>query len=222
MIKDSDHLQAVLVRIGSDLQDVEDYLAENQGHLASFQFPKRVLRHPGDFKGRFRWIQNAIVVENLSRNLVFADVLIWIVMRSGIKSPAKDMTIKHIIALMGSVAETLINMAFMQRKVKREGFKKNTQRLFDDQVIDATTQSELDWLWAIRGGIHVFEMDQLEDHTVYGARDSRRAIKAVRSLTRSLGSAFNMPEVIRPTAAVTRARKRLKRKRIKSSIVKAH
>ncbi len=122
------------------------------------------------------------------------------------------MTVKHIIALMGSVAETLITVAFKQRKIARRGFLKSTQLLHDEGTIDAAIQSELNWLWAARVGIHVFEMDCVEDHTIYGAKDSRRAIKAVRLLLSAFDASFNVQEIIpaEPTPFVAKKKNKIK------------
>jgi hypothetical protein len=99
------------------------------------------------------------------------------------------MVVKHTIAVMGAVAESLTVAAMFKLGHGKGKYAARCERLRDKDIIDETLKDELLWLWEARSSVHVYDVTDLELDT-YEVRDSNRAIKAMTALAEALNTHF--------------------------------
>ena len=178
-------LQNVLQRIGTDLQDVQNYLGDTCRRDAKFRFPRGFIRRAADLRKRFGFLRNDTLKRNLSYQLILFDVFRWILNRSDITGTAQEMLIKEGICLFGSQCETILRAYCGNRTSKKKGVSGRIQFLVSTSVLDSNAADELNWLWKTRSALHVYLVEQRE-HQIYKISDYNRARNAYRSLGRSI------------------------------------
>ena len=179
-------LQALIDRAGEALQGIQNDLGPD-GPGGRVRFPRGYLKTVHARIGRFTWINDDTLKRNLCYHLIFSDVLRWLLNRTDLAGVAHGMVVKHTIALMGSVVESLTMTAMKQLGHGRRNYAKRVECLFDEGLLDAALRNELLWLWEARSGVHVYEVTDLELDT-YRVADSNRAIRATCTLADTLNT----------------------------------
>jgi hypothetical protein len=126
---------------------------------------------------------------NLCYHLLFSDVLRWLLNRTDLNGVAKGMVVKHIIALMGAVVESLTIAAMRQLGQGKRNYAKRVEYLHAHEFTDAELRDELMWLWDARSSVHVYEVTNLE-LDAYEIKDSNRAVAATCKLRDALKEKF--------------------------------
>ncbi len=185
-------LRRLIDQADGALQGIQNELGPD-GHGGRVRFPRGYLRTVHTRIGRFAWINDDTLKRNLCYHLIFSDVLRWLLNRTDLAGVAHGMVVKHTIALMGSVVESLTMTAMKQLGQGRRNYAKRVGYLCDEGFFDATLRDELLWLWEARSGVHVYEVTDLELDT-YRVADSNRAIRATCSLAEALNTQFIVRE----------------------------
>jgi hypothetical protein len=181
-------LQALIDEAGAALQGIQDELGRD-GSGGQVRFPRGYLKGVQTRIGRFAWLDNDILRRNLCYHLIFCDVLRWVLNRTDLAGVARGMVVKHTIAVMGAVAESLTVAAMFKLGHGKGKYAARCERLRDKDIIDETLKDELLWLWEARSSVHVYDVTDLELDT-YEVRDSNRAIKAMTALAEALNTHF--------------------------------
>jgi len=178
-------LQNVLQRIGTDLQDVQNYLGNTRRTDAKFRFPRGFIRRAADLRKRFGFLRDDTLKRNLSYQLILSDVFRWLLNRSDITGTAQEMLIKEGICLFASQSETILRVYCGNRTSKKKGVPGRIQFLVSTSVLDSNAADELNWLWKTRCALHLYLVEQRE-HQIYKISDYNRGRNAYRSLGRSI------------------------------------
>ncbi len=182
-------LQVKIDSVSQGLQEIQDHLGRD-GPGGRVSFPTGYIKTVADRTSRLPWIGDEALKRNLCYHLIFADVLRWFLNRTTLGLIARDMVVKHMITVMGAVAEG-VTVAAVRRLNQDDGrFPGRLTRLVSARAIDADMQVELKWLWDTRTNIHIHEVQGLEIDR-YPVGHSNRAIVAVRSLCDQLNEFFD-------------------------------
>ena len=88
--------------------------------------------------------------------------------------------------LLGTIVESVTKNHL--RGLYGGNFAKRTQYLLDNEIIDSTLKTEIDWLWDIRNNMHLFQLGDIEwSSTDYTIANQNRAVRAFRRLLVALG-----------------------------------
>lgn len=181
-------LQQLVDQAGAALQRIQNELGPD-GVGGTVAFPRGYLSTLGAHIRGILWIGNSTLARNLCYHLIFGEVLRWLLNRTDLYGVARGMVIKHLIALMGGIAESLTVEAMRKLKHGKKSYAKRVAQLLTDRVIDQPTHDELVWLWTSRSAIHVYEVTDLEAGK-YEVKDSNRAVAVVRALSGALATRF--------------------------------
>jgi hypothetical protein len=184
-------LQVLIDEAGAALQGIQNELGRD-GNGGKVRFPRGYLKRVHERIGRFAWIDDDTLKRNLCYHLIFSDVLRWILNRTDLANVARGMVVKHTIAVMGAVVESLTVTAMKQLGQGKRNFAKRVAYLCGEGLIDEALRDELLWLWEARSKVHVYDVTDLELDT-YEVKDSNRAITA----TCGLSDALNMQMLAR-------------------------
>jgi hypothetical protein len=177
-------------RASADLQQIQQELGRD-GTGGVVAFPRGYLPTVGSMIGGLTWISNHTVARNLCYHVIFGEVLRWLLNRTDLYGVARGMVMKHLIALMGTIAECLTVEAMKKLGHGTRNFGKRIAHLLKDSVIDEPTHDALIWLWDARAAIHVYEVTDLEADK-YAVKDCDRAIASVHALSDALYAKFGM------------------------------
>lgn len=187
MITNDAQLADAIDEVGGRLQEINDYLATNPTATGRIRFPRGYLRTAAFFRSYLTFIADKNLVRNLSYAFMLYDVFKWILMRTDLSGTARDMVLKNAIVLIGSIAESLARGATAGIIGARHNYKERTQRMVERGIISENLKTELDWLWDMRGGIHIYVMENSEyDH--YRMEHFERAKLAASNLRDALAS----------------------------------
>jgi hypothetical protein len=181
-------LQQLVNQVDVGLQSIQNALGRD-GKGGRIQFPRGYLKTVHERIGYFSWMDDNTLKRNLCYHLIFSDVLRWLLNRTDLNGVAKGMVVKHTIALMGAVVESLTVAAMRQLGQGKRNYAKRVQYLHDQGFIDESLKDELLWLWDARSGVHVYEVTNLELDT-YEVRDSNRAVATTCKLRDALHEKF--------------------------------
>ena len=90
------------------------------------------------------------------------------------------MVIKLGIFLLGQLIES-ITKVYLKGKCGK-GFKPRNVYLEKENVITEELRIDLDWIWDIRNGMHLFLLEQSDYTNQYKTKDWNRAVRAFQSL----------------------------------------
>jgi len=184
-INDDYHLQQVLVRISTDLQEVQDYLGETCRKDAKISFPRGFIRKAADLRKRFSFLKDDTIKRNLSYQLILSDVFRWLLNRTNLKGSAQEMIIKEGICLFAGQCESILRVYCENRSPKKNGIKGRIECLVAETILNANDAPELHWLWDTRSHLHLYLLEKRE-HQIYKISDYNRARNAYRTLVRSI------------------------------------
>jgi hypothetical protein len=188
MAASADEIRRLVDQADSALQGIQNALGPD-GPGGRVRFPRGYLKTVHARIGHFAWIDDDTLKRNLCYHLIFSDVLRWLLNRTDLGGVARGMVIKHVIALMGSVVESLTLSAMRRLNQGKRNYAKRIEYLAQQGFIDHELRGELLWLWEARSGVHVFEVSDLELDT-HELAHSNRAIRATRTLTEVLNARF--------------------------------
>lgn len=181
MIENDQQLSDAVTRVSADLQDIQNYLGQNNHQDAKVRFPRGFIRTAAHFRQRFNFLNDEVLKRNVAYTLILSDVYRWLLNRTDISRTAKEMIIKEGICLVGSICESVTKDALTGIVSKKKGYKDRTKYLRDNGVIDEELKIELDWVWDTRNNEHLF-LVEIREHEHYRLADYNRAILALRKV----------------------------------------
>ena len=165
MIANDAELATAIDEVGGRLQEISDYLSANPSATARLRFPRGYLRTASYFRGHLPFIADGNLRRNLSYAFMLYDVFKWLLTRTDLAGTARDMVLKNAIVLIGSIVESLARGGTSGIIAARHSYKERTRRMVASGIIAADLKTELDWLWDVRAGIHIYLMADSEyDH----------------------------------------------------------
>lgn len=180
MPRTEEQLQRLIHQASTTLQSIQDELGRD-GVGGKVRFPVGYLIPVHERMDLFNWIDDNTLRKNLCYQLMFTDVLGWLLRRTTLKGTARSMVIKHVIAVMGGIAEAVTFVAMRQLGHGKRNYAKRIERLKEDGIFSQDLADDLQWLWEARSRIHVHEVTDLE-LDAYDAGDGNRAASSVSSL----------------------------------------
>lgn len=191
-IDTDEELKAAVEAVGAGLQEISHYLNANPASKGKVRFPRGFLGTVGSHNKKYSWIEKEVLKRNLSYQYIFYDLLRWISTRTDVSGTAAEMIFKHAIVVKTSIAEGLMAACASQLGYEQHKYPKCIKRLLKEQIISQKLFDELDWMWKVRGAIHVYTVNDLEWEK-YSSADANRASKAVKELEEALDFHFSMP-----------------------------
>lgn len=188
IISNDKELKAACEKAGILIQAIQDYAEREYRTDAKIRFPRGWIRKAPELRKRFWFFEGDALKRNLSYQLIFSDVLMWLLNRTDIFGSAKEMVIKEGICLFASQCETMLKVYCGQNVAKKKGYAGRVEWLHEQQIIDNRGKDELLWLWDARAASHVFLVEHRE-HEKYAITDYNRARKAYRVLGSSIETA---------------------------------
>lgn len=192
MIENDQQLSEAVARVSADLQNIQNYLGQENHQDAKIRFPRGFIRTAAHFRQRFNFLNDEILKRNVGYALILSDTYRWLLNRTDISRTAKEMIIKEGICLVGSVCESVTKDVLTGVVGKKKGYKDRTQHLLDNEIIDNELKVELDWVWDTRNNEHLF-LVEIREHEHYRLPDYNRAILALRKLRDQLDDYFTPP-----------------------------
>jgi hypothetical protein len=173
-------LDAFVAQASQAIQAIQDDQSRQINERAKIRFPRGWIRTAGTFRTRY-WYVGRTTQQNLGYAHITLDVFRWLVVRTDLAGIARDMIFKESICLIGSIVEALCSHITRGRIGKRHKFKERTARMLDAGMIQQATKDEVDWLWDLRGGVHIDELPNSEIDA-YDVTDVNRALRALDAL----------------------------------------
>ncbi|GMM73909.1 hypothetical protein [Vibrio alginolyticus] len=188
MITSDEDIPAVVADINEKIQAIQNYLGHRNLDSARIRFPRGYLRSCSTHKQKYPFLESEVLKSNIAYAKMTTDIYQWILNRTDISLTAKEMIIKQGIALLGSVAETIVK-EFLKGQPgggRKQNFKKKVEKLTSDEVISEELQKDLCWLWDTRNGLHLMLLEQKE-YNKYSIGDYNRATIILKNLRVALG-----------------------------------
>lgn len=171
-------------KAGELLQEIQDYCGRKLKDDAKVRFPRGYLRTASSQRERLSFVADEDLKSNLAYTLILSDTILWQLKRTDISGTAKEMLIKLFIFIGGTLIESITKDYL--KGLCGKNFKKRTQYLVDNGVIDSTLQSDIDWIWDTRNNMHLFLLDTKEYENEYNSQSHVRCAKAFKQLIEKL------------------------------------
>lgn len=184
-IRNDTELIAVVREVGEKLQSIQNYVGHENSASGKIRFPRGFIRTAGYFRLKLSFISDRNARDNLAYALILSDVYRWLTNRTDLFGTAREMIIKAGIVLVGSIIETIMFEYTRGVIGRRHSFCARADRMVAKEMISASLAEELKWVWAARGGIHIYEINERE-YERYSVTDYNRAIRTLRSLREGL------------------------------------
>lgn len=172
--------------VGRLLQEIEDYCGRINQKEAKIRFPRGVLRPASFQRSRLPFVKNVHLKSNLAYTLILADVISWLLNRTDIASTAREMLIKLVIFLSGTLIESITKDYL--KGLCGKGYKERTQYLLDRGVINNDLRYDLDWVWDARNNMHLFLLEKAEYENEYNLKSHIRSTEAFKTLVTVLAT----------------------------------
>jgi hypothetical protein len=185
MISNKKELVKTVEIVNNYLQQIQDYLGEDNSNIGKIKLPKGYIRNIKYHKNRLTFITNEIVRNNLANAFVQTDVYLWLINRISLYGIAREMTIKFAITLVGSIAETLAVTGTENLIGKKHSFYERCNRMVKLEIISEILRDRLHRLWEMRSGIHIYDISFIE-YKKYKLSDYNRAVVTCKKLRRAL------------------------------------
>lgn len=185
-----DTLQAIVDRIGNDLQVLEDRLKTEGDRRLKIRFPRGYLRKAKFFRERYWFIRDPTLQRNIAYSLILSDVYRWLLNRTDLWGTAREMIVKEGVCLVGSLCESITKDAARDICNKHARLKQRTAAMVKHGMISADLKTQIDALWDWRNREHLFLLDQWEYGT-YMLKHYNDAIRTLRALRESLHGFFS-------------------------------
>lgn len=185
-IRNDDDLREAIDEASSLIQQIQDYVGRDFSKPAKLRFPRGYLRTAAEARRRVSFLADPTLRSNIAYTLQLADVQHWILNRTDLSGMAKEMVIKLQMFLLGTIVESVTKNYLHGRC--GGNFRRRTQYLLDNGLIDADLKTDIDWLWDLRNNMHLFQLDDIEwSSTDYTVSNHNRAVRAFRRLLTDLG-----------------------------------
>lgn len=185
-IANDDELREALDEASRLIQQIQDYVGRDFSKPAKVRFPRGYLRTAEESRRRVNFLPDTTLRSNIAYTIQLADVQHWILNRTDLSGIAKEMVIKLQMFLLGTIVESVTKNHL--RGLCGGNFAKRTQYLLDNEIIDSTLKTDIDWLWDIRNNMHLFQLGDIEwSSTDYTIANHNRAVRAFRRLLVALG-----------------------------------
>lgn len=182
MISNEDQLKQAVDKASILLQDITDFVRSNGASKNRIQFPRKYIRNAGSFQQKLSFINDKELKKSLSYNLIFVDVLRWLLNCTDINYTAKEMLIKYCVLTFSFICESMAVKATEGIIGKKHEFKERTKRMVAKGMIQPSLKDTLDWLWDKRGkGAHLYLLDYSEQG-LYAVNDYKKASLAIEEL----------------------------------------
>ena len=185
LIKNDNQLRDAVAVVNEQIQAIQDYLGQKNHADGKMHFPRGFIRPASHFRSRLGFINDGNLKKNLSYALILSDVFRWIMNRTDLAGTAKEMVIKNVIILMGSICESMAIDGTKGVIGKKHSFCERASRMVAIGVIDSDLRDKLNWLWDKRTGIHIYELNH-QEYDSYEMADYNKAITATIELRDSL------------------------------------
>ncbi len=185
MITNENELKDAVAIVDKHIQQIQDYLGEDNYAAGKIRFPRKVIRTAEHFRKGLSFIKDDNIKNNLAYALILSDLYRWLTNRTDLFGTAKEMVMKSGIALMGSICETMTIDGTKGIIGRKHSFYERCNRMVDKGFISEELKDELHWLWKTRSAIHIYEINHRE-YEKYKMTDYNRAIKATRALRDAL------------------------------------
>jgi len=187
MISTDRELTNAVALVNDRLQQIQNYLGEQNPDSGRVKIPKGYIRPVQHFKDRLKFVSDETIKNNLAYALVQSDVYLWLINRMDLYGVAREMTLKFAIALIGSISETVAVAGTDGIIGQRHSFCKRCDRMVDLKIITDSLRKNLHWLWEVRSSIHIYDIDYTE-HKKYHIKDYNRAVRTGKKLMNTLGT----------------------------------
>jgi hypothetical protein len=185
LIENDDQLRDAVADVNAHIQAIQDYLGQGSHVDGKMRFPRGFLRQVSHFRSRLGFINDGNLKKNLSYALILSDVFRWIINRTDLAGIAKEMVIKNVIILMGSICESMAIDGTKGVIGKKHSFCERASRMVAEGVIDPDLRDKLHWLWDKRTSIHIYELNH-QEYDTYEMADYNKAVTATKELRDSL------------------------------------
>lgn len=177
--------------VNRGIQDITDYLNQQNSNDGLIRFPAGYLRTCAQHRAEYAFIADEHLKSNIAYTLMTLDVVIWINNRTTLTGQAMSMLLKVAIILITSIIESLVR--YQQRNIvwpprQRVTYRTRISRLVTDGVVDDILEQELNWIWDRRQSVHLYQISGGE-FMEYNATEVARAM----AVCSSLRSALSLP-----------------------------
>jgi hypothetical protein len=188
MIETDDDIPALVQDISEKIQALHDYLGERELEIARIRFPRGYLRSCATHRKKYSFLECHTLRSNIAYAKMTTDIFRWLLNRTDLSLSAKEMIIKQGIALIASVAETIVKEMLKGKPGggRKQNFKKKVQKLSDDHIIDEALKMDLEWLWDVRNNVHLMLLSERE-YQKYSIKDYNRSVIALKKLRVAFG-----------------------------------
>jgi hypothetical protein len=163
---DNDGLDAVAREAGRLLQEIQNRLGTDGDKRGTVAFPRGFIRKRASIESELPNTRTPKYKDSLTKNICYtlieADVLRWLLVRTNLGLVAQRMVVKEVIRILGDVCDSLIVDSLYGKGGPKEKYKHRTERLLELGVIDSELKQDLDWLWAQRVKIHLWQLRESE------------------------------------------------------------
>lgn len=190
-IKNETELAEASAKAGELLQAIHNYCVSENKTIAEVpeskvRFPRGFIRSAAYQRSRFPFLSCNNLKSNIAYTLMLSDTILWLALRTDLSGMAKDMLYKLFIFLVGAVAESTTKEYL--KGICGKHYKKRTEYLLDNGIIEAQLKAELDWLWDTRNRMHLFQLEGREYENDYCQENHHRAISAFRGMLQALSN----------------------------------
>ena len=194
MIENEDQLRDAVREAGNLIQQISDYVRHNRRHqrLSRVRFPRGFIKTAYAIRQNLKFIDNAVLRQNVSYALMTHEVLRWVVFHTDLSGQAQEMLIKEAVCLLGNVCESITIFPTEHGLGRGSGFLRRVRRFQVMNIIDAEVVAELEWLWEKRNQEHLYDVP-FREWSHYTEDDWVRAVRAYLSLRDGLNAWRGFP-----------------------------
>lgn len=188
-LHNDEELAAAVAKVSELLQDIQAYAKRDCAISAKVRFPRGYIPSAAEVRTKLRFLNNSHLKSNIVCTMLLSDVQHWLLVRTDLAGTVRDMVIKLQLFLLGNIVASATK-AFLQGQLIGN-FSKRTAYLESSGIISAHLRAELDWLWARRNEVHLFQIENVEwVSTEYTAANHHRATNAFKALLAALNNVF--------------------------------
>jgi hypothetical protein len=178
-----------LIAISGLIEELEPLMVKGPTSEVSarIRFPRGVITPVNTYVGRIPVISDSTLKRNIAYSSQLLNVYLWLLRWTNIGLTAKQMILKHGIALCGCLIEAL-SYDFIKNRLRidvNKRFKKNLEKLRDRGIISAEEYADLDRCRRLRDKLHLQNLSMPECQE-YDAVDLNFAIHCMNKLNRIL------------------------------------
>jgi hypothetical protein len=163
VVLDEVDFKKAIDEINIRIQAIDEYLGTDDVTKLSEQFvmrlPKKYIRTASHFKEKLAFIDNEVLRKNISYHFQLSDLNSFMLNRMHVWGVVRNLVVKFQVVNMGAIAEAIL-VSVTPKKCKTKNLR--IAFLIEGNHISEELKSEIDWLWSIRNGVHIHEINQSE------------------------------------------------------------